>query len=532
MIGNTQIDLSNYATKADTVLDTTLSRGRKANTTVGTASIAFGVDAEASGYYSTAIGLNTSAVSQGAFAEGKNTTAHYIAHAEGENTEANGSWAHSEGVGTVANGAASHAGGDSTIANGHSSFVTGRYNAADSYDNWAFWAANTSYDVGDKVKREQLVNNEPTIIGYICKEANTDETFTISHWDFDSNHMNYSVIVGNGYEAEDSETHEVVRHGSNAYALDWDGNGHFAGDVYVGANADSTGGEKLVKESDVPVESGSGVGSVQTKAFVYSGVTFTQTAEGVGSFAEGIMTTASGNYSHAEGNVTTASGTNSHAEGQQTIASGNRAHAEGNRVTASGANSHAEGYYTTSSGANSHAEGYYTTASASRSHAEGWMTGANGMASHSEGGVTDANGNCSHAEGSNTIANGESQHVEGVYNVPDSFSNWPEWVANTVYSVDDKVKITTTVNNETTIEGYICQNANSDAEFTTANWTKNTTMNYAHIVGNGSAYGTSNAYALDWSGNGHYAGDIYINCNNDSTGGEKLVNGLKVVRLI
>jgi hypothetical protein len=32
----------------------------------------------------------------------------------------------------------------------------------------------------------------------------------------------------------------------------------------------------------------------------------------------------------------------------------------------------------------------------------------------------------------------------------------------------------------------------------------------------------SNAYALDWSGNGYYGGDIYVNCNSDSTGGIKL----------
>jgi len=91
MLGvSSSADVSNKADKADTVLDTTLSRGRKDNTTVGTASLAFGVDAEASGYYSVALGLNTAAVSQGAFAEGKGTIAHYIAHAEGENTEANG----------------------------------------------------------------------------------------------------------------------------------------------------------------------------------------------------------------------------------------------------------------------------------------------------------------------------------------------------------------------------------------------------------------------------------------------------------
>ena len=70
-----------------------------------------------------------------------------------------GQWAHSQGVGTLAKGAASFSGGDHTIANGHASFVFGRYNAADSYDNWPTWTANTSYEVGDRVKRNMMVQN-------------------------------------------------------------------------------------------------------------------------------------------------------------------------------------------------------------------------------------------------------------------------------------------------------------------------------------------------------------------------------------
>lgn len=244
-------DISGKADKTDTVLETTLSRGRKNNTTAGSASLAFGVDTEASGYYSVALGLNTTASSQGAFAEGKNTVAHYIAHAEGENTQALGQWAHSQGVSTAANGAASFAGGDHTIANGHASFVFGRYNAADSYDNWPTWTANTSYKVGDRVKRNVMVQNQPTDVGYHCTVANSDATFDIDHWELDGYHMNYVEIVGNGKQYEDPETHQMVRAGSNAYALEWDGTAHFAGDVYVHSNSDSTGGNKLATEAYV-----------------------------------------------------------------------------------------------------------------------------------------------------------------------------------------------------------------------------------------------------------------------------------------
>lgn len=127
--GVANIDLSGKADKADTVLDTTLSRGRTVNSTVATGSFAFGQNVEASGTYS---------------------------HAEGHFTNAASMYQH----------------------------VQGKYNVADSNDV-------------------------------------------------------YADIVGNGT----SDTH------SNAFALTWEGDGKYAGDVYVGANADSSGGSKLARES-------------------------------------------------------------------------------------------------------------------------------------------------------------------------------------------------------------------------------------------------------------------------------------------
>ena len=468
------------ANKTDTVLETTLSRGRKDNTTAGEASIAFGVDAEASGYYSVATGLRTAAVSQGAHAEGKQTVAKYIAHAEGENTEANGQWSHSEGVSTIANGAASHAGGRGTVASGAQSFVTGKYNAIDSYDNWPTWTANTEYKVGDKVKRNLMVQNEPTDVGYHCKVANNDAEFNGSNWVLDGYHMNYAVIIGNGDTHEDSTTHETVRDGSNAYALDWEGNGHYAGDIYVHANDDSSGGTKVANIDEVPFNVGE-FGNISVKPFTYNGMIFASSALDVGAFAEGLSTTANGVGSHAEGNVTRATGTNSHAEGAGTIATGIRSHAEGRDTESIGANSHAEG-------------------SSSKSI-----------------------GSTSHAEGGGTIANGAGSHAEGVYNIEDSYALWPEWVADTSYQIGDKVKVTTIVSGETTVKGYICKIANSDSSFTSSNWTTDVKMNYVHITGNGTADNArSNAYALDWEGNGYFAGDVYVGANSDSSGGSKL----------
>ena len=71
------------------VFEGSISLGRKANTSVGTNSVAMGYRVTASGNYS---------------------------HAEGDGTTANGSYSHAEGGGTTANGSYSHAEGNETTA--------------------------------------------------------------------------------------------------------------------------------------------------------------------------------------------------------------------------------------------------------------------------------------------------------------------------------------------------------------------------------------------------------------------------------
>ena len=148
----------------------------------------------------------------------------------------------------------------------------------------------------------------------------------------------------------------------------------------------------------------------------------------------------------------------------------------GEDVTASGNRAFAEGMETVSSGTQSHSEGAGTTASGNSSHAEGMGSTASGWVSHAEGSGTTASGSYSHAEGIGTVANHKSQHVAGEYNVEDASS---ELATNR--------------------------------------------GNYAEIVGNGSSTNDkSNARVLDWNGNERLAGDLYVGCNDDSTGGTKV----------
>ena len=222
-------------------------------------------------------------------------------------------------------------------------------------------------------------------------------------------------------------------------------------------------------------------------------------ANGVSSHAEGNSTIASSTYAHAEGSGTIASGSDSHAEGSNTVASGSDSHTEGSSTTASGSDSHAEGYSTIASGMYSHAEGSSTTASDSSSHAEGHNTTASGSSSHAEGYDTTASGNNSHAEGSSTTASGIRSHAEGSSTTASGGSSHAEGYqtqATNYYSHAEG-------------QGTLAQGNSSHAEGKYN--IGDTSSVYAHIVGNGTSDNArSNAYTLDWSGNGVYAGKVTV----------------------
>lgn len=155
--------------------------------------------------------------------------------------------------------------------------------------------------------------------------------------------------------------------------------------------------------------------------------------------------------------------------GYRTNATGENSHAEGALTMATGGDSHAEGTRCEARGDSSHAEGTQTKASGLCSHAEGNQTRAIGQGSHAEGTGSFAKGQWSHAEGYYTEAAGKYQHVQGRHNVIDESNR------------------------------------------------------FADIVGNGTdSMNKSNAYALDWNGNLRLKGNVYVNCNADSTGGTKL----------
>lgn len=110
--------LTGKANKVDTVLDSTLSHGRKENTEAGAGSVAYGRSVTASGSNSQAFGFMATAT-------GVNS------HAIGFNTKASGHHSFASGYSAQATGDRSTAAGDSTIANHRSQKVFGEYNAPD-----------------------------------------------------------------------------------------------------------------------------------------------------------------------------------------------------------------------------------------------------------------------------------------------------------------------------------------------------------------------------------------------------------------
>lgn len=225
---------------------------------------------------------------------------------------------------------------------------------------------------------------------------------------------------------------------------------------------------------------------------------------------------ASGDNSVAVGTYVQATGNRAIAIGGTTQATGLNATAIGGSVTASGDFSFSHGSSTSAQGINSTAEGYGTTASGNSAHAEGNQTFAVGDYSHSQGYGTRANGNASSAEGNGTVANGANSSVSGMYNVPDSYANWPDWAPNTYYAAGDKVHFQDEESGDPRGEYFVCNTSHtSGTAWITYSFywdSDNGKMNYAQIVGNGSNYlQQSNAYTLDWDGNGSYAGDVTIN---------------------
>lgn len=224
---------------------------------------------------------------------------------------------------------------------------------------------------------------------------------------------------------------------------------------------------------------------------------------GAYSYAEGYNITSNGRYTHAEGSGTRASGTAAHAEGDSTKADAMASHAEGNDTSATGLYSHSEGDSTWAGSTAAHAEGSETEAVGAYSHTEGQYSYASGIASHAEGEQTYANGNYSHTEGYNTIvATASSGSYSGAH--AEGYQTRSAGIAAHA-------------------EGYLTKASSNYQHVQGVFNVEDTNSTYADIVGWGTADNArKNIFALSTGGVGRFKGNVYVGCNDDSTGGNKL----------
>jgi hypothetical protein len=219
-------------------------------------------------------------------------------------------------------------------------------------------------------------------------------------------------------------------------------------------------------------------------------------ANGAYSHTEGELTKSDGDASHAEGYLTHAKGKYSHTEGQQTFTESTGGHAEGGLTKAIGGFAHAEGYESQAKGIYSHVEGLHTETTNQAAHSEGWDSKANGQASHAEGRDTKCDGDYSHAEGYLCQAIGACCHSEGRGSKSNNFSHAEGDYSQAIgYYSHSEGQYTIAASNVQHVQG----------KYNVADYLNK----YAHITGNGkSTTERSNAYTLDWDGNGWYAGTV------------------------
>lgn len=198
-------------------------------------------------------------------------------------------------------------------------------------------------------------------------------------------------------------------------------------------------------------------------------------ATGHYSIASGFGTQALGDFSHSSGWLTKAGGYCSIASGRRTEAVGPYAHSEGIDTSAPKNAAHSEGEGTKANGARAHAEGYYTEAKHNQAHAEGMLTVASGVNSHAEGWGTTASGQNAFSGGRGTVASGQNATAKGEYTIAAGKNQ----TALGKYNVSDTTNLM--------------------------------------VVGNGTSdTARSNAYTLDSSGNGWFAGGITVGADKAS----------------
>lgn len=210
------------------------------------------------GHNAVAEGMGTLAVGNYGHAEGRETRAHYAAHAEGRLTVASGENSHAEGREAVASNIGSHAEGLKSVASGMASHAEGRSTQAigdhshtEGYGTEAH--GDRSHAEGHQTRAKGYASHaegsatvvEDDAFGAHAEGRGTVATGQFSHiqgkWNERDDAKRYAHIVGWGTADADRK---------NIHTVDTSGNAWFSGDVFAGGSSQDDG-KRLLTEDDL-----------------------------------------------------------------------------------------------------------------------------------------------------------------------------------------------------------------------------------------------------------------------------------------
>ena len=167
----------------------------------------------------------------------------------------------------------------------------------------------------------------------------------------------------------------------------------------------------------------------------------------------------------------------------------------------------------------SHHEGSKNLVLSKFGHGEGELNTISGLSAHGEGGVNFISGDYAHGEGLRNKVSGQAGHVQGMDNEVQGLAAFASGVENKAIG-NGSVSLgkgNTAVGHYTMVRGKYAP-IDETEDFGT----------FVDMVGNGSDENNrSVAYALDWEGNGYFAGDVEVNGSIYSEG-KKLATVEKV----
>lgn len=198
--GGVYTGMQNKMDKANPTGTGSFSLNRKANTTVGTNSVAEGYDATVSGSYSHGEGFTP-------------TVSGNYSHGEGYFATVSGNHSHAEGAQTTASGSSSHAEGDHTTASGSNSHAEGYYTTAQRQSQHVFGAYNVLDTAGSSTNQK---GDYVEIVGNGSSNARSNARTL----DWSGNEVLAGTLQATGFKDGNNASYKLVMPDSTSWTAD------------------------------------------------------------------------------------------------------------------------------------------------------------------------------------------------------------------------------------------------------------------------------------------------------------------------